>query len=382
MMPLTGGHASLLDRVKRMINKKNKNLTTMEKVFLSLSIVAVISLSFIPASDAKTAKQKQAQQANVNTSATSRVATSYSSSETLLFKSITQTNAETAVAELDKENEVNQQLQDSIINVHSYTVANPSKRTDYMEITVMSGNRYKIAKENGVIVSFSINGVERDVREVANYSAMIKTVETRAAVAEKEREKAEKEREKIEKRRDEVDARRASIEQERQVVEQKRQQAEQKRLEAEGRTEAPESHRATIEQRRGEIEQRRAEAEQHRIEAEQRHIEAEAKHKIAMAKREQAFRIHDSLKAVQAQKVKDIINLLVKTGVVKSPESVQWFSLTDAALVVNGQQQDAALHQQLVKAYGIQPDLGLYYGNVPGPAKGYFFGRHEIDLAR
>ncbi|ANE50958.1 M56 family metallopeptidase [Flavisolibacter tropicus] len=376
-MPLTGRHSLLLDRIKRMINKKNKNLTSMEKILLSLSIVAVVSFSFIPADAVKKTNEKSAH--ILSTKQTIVAATLEEPVNATVINTIEKSafeNSDQAMADtIGKPNK-----KDSITGVHIYTNASPTKEIEYTEITVKSGNRYKIGKEKGVIVSFSINGKERDVKEAARFSGMIKEIEAKSAQVEKDRQQMEKDRVIAEQQRKEIEVQRIEIEKERGELEQKRVEAEDKK----------EKEEIIIEQREIEVKQKKIEAEHKKIESQQRKLEMQRHQMEAGQKkqthslhREHSFHIQDSLTAIQKQKVKDVIQLLVQNGVVKNAESVQWFSLTKDALMVNGAKQDASLHEQLMKTtFTIPSNMGLYYGDVPGTAFGYKFGKHEINVGK
>ena len=78
-----------------------------------------------------------------------------------------------------------------------------------------SGNRYKIAKEKGVIVLFSVNGQERDVKEADRFKGMIKEIEATAVQVEKDRQQMEQDRLLAEQQRKEIEVQRIEIEKER-----------------------------------------------------------------------------------------------------------------------------------------------------------------------
>ncbi|QKJ32240.1 M56 family metallopeptidase [Mucilaginibacter mali] len=61
-------------------------------------------------------------------------------------------------------------------------------------------------------------------------------------------------------------------------------------------------------------------------------------------------------------RVRGVITVLVQEKVVASAADVDWFGLDDEVLMVNGQKQSDALHQRLKEAYGIKPKYGLFYG--------------------
>jgi len=74
-------------------------------------------------------------------------------------------------------------------------------------------------------------------------------------------------------------------------------------------------------------------------------------------------------KTTDQARVRGIIAELVAQKIVVGGGAVNWFILTDAELVVNGQKQPEALHAQLKATYNIKPQHGLYYGpaQITGP---------------
>lgn len=61
-------------------------------------------------------------------------------------------------------------------------------------------------------------------------------------------------------------------------------------------------------------------------------------------------------------RVRGVIAALVQEKVVGSTADVDWFGLDDEVLMVNGQKQPEALHKKLKEAYGIKLRYGLFYG--------------------
>ena len=128
------------------------------------------------------------------------------------------------------------------------------------------------------------------------------------------------------------------------------------------------------------VEINRVKRNQERLEAEQSREVAERKRRIDRAHRKELHLKYDSIASIKKQDVRDIIQYIVKSGIAKNAASIEWFALTSTAFIVNGKTQEAAIHQQLAKTYGIVPELGLYFGDVPGPAKGYFFGKRDPGI--
>ena len=378
VMPLTGKHSALFDRIKRMISQKNKNLTIMEKVFLSISMVAVVSFSFLSASPTK-ANGMAADQPLINAApqwqAEAPLERAEPGSKAAIENDVVVATGSAANAVADTGGVNSTFLQDSITGVRQYTAATPNKRIDYTEITVASGNHYKIGKQKGVIVAFSLNGVAMDVKEAEKFAELITEVETKTALAEQQRHKAEQERK--------------SLEKEGQKAEHAGRQMEQQSRDLETKLASTERAQEKIEQKQKEVAQRAAASEnehkrleQEHAKAQQRSKQAEAEHKLHAEKRQHFYRNYDSVAAVQKQNVREIIAYLVKAGVVENAAAVQWFSLTNTTFSVNGKQLDAAIQQQLAKMYGVQSDIGLHYGSVPNTVKGYYFGKHEIKETR
>lgn len=365
MMPLTGRNSLLFYRIKRIISKKNKNLTFMEKLFLSLSIMAVVSLSFIPAGSGVHTESKPAKTDIITSGVKPKISVG-PKPETALVSANLKKRLKTSTGSVVTTAVALEPLQDSIVGVHKYTIASPSKRTDYTEIKVASGRVYKIAKEKGTIVSFSVNGVEMDVKEAEKYMDMINTAETRSAEAEHGRHKMEQERIRSEHRRREAETKAAAIEHDRHKIQQESIRSDQSRKQMETKSAA--------------VEINRVKRNQERLEAEQSREVAERKRRIDRAHRKELHLKYDSIASIKKQDVRDIIQYIVKSGIAKNAASIEWFALTSTAFIVNGKTQEAAMHQQLAKTYGIVPELGLYFGDVPGPAKGYFFGKRDPGI--
>lgn len=76
----------------------------------------------------------------------------------------------------------------------------------------------------------------------------------------------------------------------------------------------------------------------------------------------------------ELDRVRGVINDLVKEGIIKNAASVQWFGLSNTEFIVNGQNQPTELLEKLKKKYGVREDYGLYYGPVKMTGRGVFVG--------
>lgn len=79
-----------------------------------------------------------------------------------------------------------------------------------------------------------------------------------------------------------------------------------------------------------------------------------------------------------AERVRGLLEALVRLGVVSDRASVKWFALTDRQLIVNAVPQPEALHQELKERFNVLPDYGLFYGPVEIVGKGFFVDEQEL----
>ena len=75
--------------------------------------------------------------------------------------------------------------------------------------------------------------------------------------------------------------------------------------------------------------------------------------------------------------LQSLINDLIDAKAVRDQKSLNGFSLTDKALMVNGKKQNADLHRSLMEKYHIGSGYGIYYGNVPVSGTGMFFSKEK-----
>jgi len=78
--------------------------------------------------------------------------------------------------------------------------------------------------------------------------------------------------------------------------------------------------------------------------------------------------------SAQRQRAHNVIIDLVNANAAPDDASVKWFGLTETALIVNGQKQPDALHDQLMHRYSISKGNGLFYGPVKMNGTGVFVG--------
>ena len=80
----------------------------------------------------------------------------------------------------------------------------------------------------------------------------------------------------------------------------------------------------------------------------------------------------DSSYGADLRRVNNVLEELVKAGVVPNIAAVKWFGLTDTELIVNGVKQPDDLQARLKRAYDVRKDYGLYYGPVEMHGSGVF----------
>lgn len=77
-------------------------------------------------------------------------------------------------------------------------------------------------------------------------------------------------------------------------------------------------------------------------------------------------------------RVLGVINSLIQQKTVPDAAAVKWFALTDEQLVVNGEKQPAALHQQLKEKYGVRANYGLFFGPTKVHGTGIVFDKKDL----
>ena len=78
------------------------------------------------------------------------------------------------------------------------------------------------------------------------------------------------------------------------------------------------------------------------------------------------------------QIVRDIINDMVKDGIVKDKDSFLWFGLDYGQFVVDGRPMADSLRVKYAAKYVKADGNGYYYGSVSVHGRGYFFDKKEI----
>jgi bla regulator protein blaR1 len=80
----------------------------------------------------------------------------------------------------------------------------------------------------------------------------------------------------------------------------------------------------------------------------------------------------------QQQRVKSLIDDLIKAKVISSIDALDYIEFSAEELVVNGVKQPAELHRSLKGKYGIRPKYGIFYGNTPNGGTGIIFEKKDL----
>ncbi|GGM87875.1 hypothetical protein GCM10010967_20620 [Dyadobacter beijingensis] len=337
----------LLDRIKRIVNNNNKPLDAMEKLFVTFSLAAAITLSAATAPE-KPAKRQllptvrknqpvekmnlpQAHPMPVELLTTDAHSTpeEHPTADELLM------SAMNLVSIGESDTLPKKKTRTSETQIHSANVR--SAREGISTYSLTRNNRhYEIVQRNGKMISLFIDDQEIPENEYARYQPEVDKIMEEVKV---QHERAEKEREKAEEMRKLADEQRREADKQREA-------AHVMRLEAEKHREEAGKQREAAEDLRKQADEQRVVAELHRKQAEKHREEAEVHRKIAEEHRKEAEKQREAYIKIQ----EGIIGELTKEGLVKDKENLS-YRLSDEELIVNGTKQSAILHQKLKEKY-------------------------------
>ncbi|WP_031527216.1 M56 family metallopeptidase [Dyadobacter crusticola] len=332
----------LLNRIKRIINHNNKSLDAMEKVFVSVSLVAAIALSaaISPKSPASGRSVKDHQRI-------------YSEPASALVP------VQQPVAAMDT---LPKKKKQESIQIHSANVYTPTEGVSTYDVHV-GGKRYEIVKKNGKIVSLDVDGKEVPASEYGKYESDISKIESKIR---EEHKKAEIQRAKAEEMRAEAAVHRREAEKVRLEAEQSRAEADKHRQHAKAVQIEAEQNRANAEQLRKQADVMREQAEQLRKEADKLREQAEQNRKTAEVMRQAAEKTRGEYEKKQASLIDD----LLKMGVIQDTKNLSYI-LSSSGFIVNGVEQPADIQRKIREKYLTEPGTEMVY-NYKGRT-GYTF---------
>lgn len=328
----------LLDRIKRIVNNNNKPLDAMEKLFVTFSLAAAITLS------AATAPEKPAKPRSVP-----------APRENQAIKTIVLPKKHEAMVS-EPDTLPKKKVKPADMEIHSANVYSAWEGISTYSLT-RNNKHYEIVQRNGKMVSLWIDDREIPQTEYAQYQPEIdevmKEVKVQHERAEKEREKAEEmrkiadvQRKEAEKQREAANVMRLDAEKQRERANEirvnsnkNREEADELRIEADKYRASAEDMRKQADVMRLDAEKQRKQADRFRAEAEVHRKKAEEQRAIAEKEREVYIKIQEG-----------IINELTSEGLVKDKENLS-YKLSDEDLIVNGVKQSAGLHQKLKAKY-------------------------------
>jgi bla regulator protein blaR1 len=325
----------LLDRIKRILYHHNiKKLSIMEKISLSVSILLVGAIAFLPLANTK-AQQDDA----LNTTTFSRV------------------------------------------NIMGEGVEN-DPQVIYLRET--DGKTYVITRVNKEITDLYVNGKKIEPAQYGDYSAMIKKIDEQierdVAMAKLDAEQAA------------LDAKQAQLDQEQAVrdAEQALRDAKQAQLDAEQALRDAAEANIDREHSMRDAQQAKIDAEQARLDVEQaKRDAAQAKLDAEQALRDQEQAKRDAEQAkrdaaedmVMQKKMEAMAIEMVTDQIVSSREKINSFALTDTEFIVNGIKQERLVHEKYKGRYLAKPGFGIYYNfEFRGTKQGYFYNKKKRGL--
>lgn len=328
----------LLERIKRIINNNNKPLDAMEKLFVSFSLIAAITLS------AANSPERPEKPQPVGAVMQKKV---------VLGEIVGLVQKPIPVAALP-DTLPRKKRAVSEMQIHSASVRSPREGISTYNVT-RNNKQYEIVQRNGRTISLWVDDREIPESDYGKYQSeidkILEEVKVQHARAEKQREEAEQMRKAAEGQRRLVEKQREEAHVLRMEAEKQREEAHQQRLEAEKQRQHAEQMRLSAGKGREEAEQMRVLAAKQRGEAEVMRKQADEMRKMAEEQRKAAEKQREEYVKIQ----EDIIDELTQAGLVKDKETLS-YRLSDEELIVNGSKQSAALHQKLKAKY--LKDLG------------------------
>ncbi|TLV02688.1 M56 family metallopeptidase [Dyadobacter luticola] len=323
----------LLDRIKRIINNNNKPLDAMEKLFVTVSLVAVAALS---AAVSHVAPEKFRPVAHV--------AKSVEMITPIMLPEFA------VVAPVDTIKKKKKESDD--IRIHSANVYSEKQGVGTFNVNV-DGKQYDFIQQNGKTTALSIDGKTIPENEIASHSDEIEKIMQKVKVAQ---EQAELDRRNAEKSRDEAQAMRKQADEVRLQAEEQRILAERKRAEAEVGRQMANQNRVQAEKMREQANVMRVDAENQRGVAEKVRAEAEVSRKKA-----EEYRIIADQERKEYEKKQDgLIDDLFGAGIIKGISNLS-YKLSDDELIVNGTKQPAALHEKMKSKYLTEKGSEMVY---------------------
>jgi beta-lactamase regulating signal transducer with metallopeptidase domain len=332
----------LLDRIKRIINHNNKSLDAMEKVFVSISLVAAIALSAAVAPKSPESGPSVPDHKRIYSESTPAVV-----------------SVSKPVVKIDT---LPKKKKQEHMEIHSANVYTQTEGVSTYNVHV-DGKQYEIVKKNGKIISLDVDGKEIPASDYGKYESEIEKIESRIK---EEHEKAEKERAKAELMRSEADVHRKEAEKLRFEAEQSRIEADKHRQHAKTLQVEAEQNRVNAEQMRKQADVMREQAEQLRKEADKLRVQADKNREEAEVMRKNAEKTRAEFEKKQAA----LIDELIKQGVIKDTKNLSYL-LSDTELIVNGVKQPAELQKNMSAKYLTDTGAEMVY-NYKGRT-GYTF---------
>ncbi|MCE7059996.1 M56 family metallopeptidase [Dyadobacter sp. CY343] len=256
----------LMDRIKRIIYQNNKQLNAMEKLFVTLSLVAVTAFSAAMTKTETHWKPAIPRQTVAPAAAPAPLSNV----------------AKAPVYKLDTLPKKKRKAQ-SGSTIHSANIYSEQHNVGTYHVT-SDGKEYMIIKKDGKLVSLVIDGKEIPKEQYAAHETTLDQIEKEIKIA---HEKAEIERKKADEMRAKADIERAKADKQREEADVQRQEADVRRQAAEEQRKQADRQRAQGDEMRKEAEKMRELANLKRIEADKERERADEQRKLAEKNREE-----------------------------------------------------------------------------------------------
>jgi bla regulator protein BlaR1 len=183
-MRLANKHSLLFYRLKRIIYKRNKNLSAMEKILLVTSIAAVISFSFTAATRTTSATEVVAPTKEIPAMKPTPVkqavavvpvatAVKLKANQPAVKKAMPATAVKLAKQPAIATNKNDQPADTSLLRVYRHTRALMNKRIDFTDVLTADGKHYSFAVEAGKINFVRIDGNRVADNEISKYENIL-----------------------------------------------------------------------------------------------------------------------------------------------------------------------------------------------------------------
>jgi bla regulator protein BlaR1 len=319
----------LLDRIRRITNNNNKSLDAMEKLFVTVSLVAVAALS-------------------AAVSHVEPVRKNFNPVKTKVLPGITIV-AEPPSRTVEMVDTLPKKKAEAKTVIHSANVYSAEEGVSTYNVTT-NGKQYNIIRKNGKVTDLAIDGKEIPENQIASYQteidAILKEVQVAHERAEVDRQKAEEHREQANIQRQQAELQRQQAEQIRIQANNQRVQADKLRAEADLGREQAEKGRIDADRMRTDADKMRIDADRYRVMAEKNRENAEVARKRAEEFRYTADKDREEYEQMQ----NGLIDDLIETGTIKGISNLS-YKLSRDELIVNGKQQSDELHKKLKNKY-------------------------------